>query len=153
MGISRVIWLEVTTLIHATDNEEKVMNAVLSIMPKVVTSKMHIRTRSLEGHYGNPIRLFKATIKSNECLELVLINMIRNLNEFDKIALLDRLPLYLTDKNTLYLRVDKQAAIKGIVSITENDPIRFKIKFKTTSRKKDVLLHEIERMLKDEKVR
>jgi len=116
---------EISVFAHATEDEEKVKQAVKRIAPyELVFESQH-----LSGHYEDPITLITSkTTKKKEATDL-LANIVRKLSSLDKQTLLDELPNHVDPQGNLYLRFDKQRAFHGRVSLQENDSIRVKIKF------------------------
>lgn len=138
--------VEISALIHATEDRKKVEKAISAILSANLSSI--INTRNLCGHYGNPIKLMTILVKSRENLDDFLEGLMIKLRSIDKETLLKELPLHVAEKDTFYLRLNKQAAARGVISLGEEDPIRIKIKFRRIS-KKNNLIHGLERMLKN----
>jgi RNA binding exosome subunit len=138
--------IEINALIHATEDGEKVEKAVSSLIP----GEMHsiLRIRSLSGHYGNPIRLLTASVKPRERLGYFLKSLVAGLGSNDKALLLRELPLHMAGGSTLYVRLDKQAAARGVVCLGRGDPIQIKIKFRRGHGKNN-LIELLKRMLRD----
>ena len=116
---------EISVFAHATEDEVKVQQAIKRIAPYE-----HIfEVQRLSGHYEDPIILITSkTTKKKEANDL-LANIIKKLSTLDRQTLLDELPNHVDPSGNLYLRLDKQRAYNGKVTLHENDPIRIKIKF------------------------
>ncbi|MGC8849393.1 MAG: RNA-binding domain-containing protein [Candidatus Bathyarchaeia archaeon] len=138
--------IDVNTLVHATEDEEKVKMIISSLIPAETHPTLKIIR--LSGHYGNPISLMTVSIRSKGHMENLLKELFAKLGPGDKAALLEELPLHVAGNGAFYLRLNKQAAAKGIVSLGEEDPIQIKIKFKPVHVKND-LIDGLERMLKN----
>ena len=116
---------EISVFAHATEDEEKVKQAVKRIAPY----EHAFESQLLSGHYEDPITIITSkTTKKKEATDL-LANIIRKLSSLDKQTLFDELPNHVDPQGNLYLRFDKQRAFHGRISLQENDPIRVKIKF------------------------
>ena len=139
-----------STLIHATENENKVKRAINTLFSSAIMPTLLIQSRSLRGHYRNPITLLNVTVVNNNKLHEVLEYLLLHLEKTDKILLYNKLSLYY-DKNTFYLRLDKQAAVKGILSLKQEDPIKVQFTFRHSSKHKDIGFI-LRRLLRNEKI-
>jgi RNA binding exosome subunit len=116
---------EITVFAHATEDEEKVKQAVKHVAPY----EHAFKSQRLSGHYDDPINLLTSkTTKKKEAMDL-LCNIINKLSSLDKQTLLDELPNHIDPRGNLYIRLDKQRAYNSKVTLHENDPIRIKIRF------------------------
>ena len=116
---------EISVFAHATEDEEKVKQAVKRIAPY----EHEYESQRLSGHYDDPITLLTSkTVKRKEVTDL-LANIVNKLSSIDRQTLLDELSNHVDEKGNLYLRLDKQKAFNGRAVLQENDPIRIKVKF------------------------
>ncbi|MBS7644712.1 MAG: RNA-binding domain-containing protein [Candidatus Bathyarchaeia archaeon] len=136
--------VDVNALIHATEDEEKVKMAVSSLIPGEAYPALKIIR--LSGHYGNPISLMTASVKSREHPEDLFKELMTKLGSGDKAALIKELPLHIAGNGVFYIRLDKQSAAKGVISLGREDPIQIKVKFKLIRGKND-LIDRLKRML------
>lgn len=111
---------EINIIIHATEDENKVLNAVLNTL-KINNKKININRRSVSGHFGNPIMFISISIK--EDVFSIVENIINNLDLPDKIKLINELEEYF-EGSKLYLRLDKQAICVGKIRLSESESIR-----------------------------
>lgn len=146
LGIPSIVKIEISALIHATEDRKKVEKAVSTILPPKLSSIVNVK--NLHGHYGNPIKLMTISIKSRENLSPLLKELITKLGSIDREILLKELPLHIAKNDTFYIRLNKQAAAKGITSLGEEDPIRIKVKFRRVPKKND-LIYKLVRMLEN----
>ena len=114
---------------HATEDLDKVMEAVQNVLPSDHIEDVTFKRSNLEGHYGNPITFFDARIKDKETVRALVENISANLSSWDKEAL-DRTMNRCVEKGSLFIRLDKQAALKGKIKFATSDPIRIRIRFK-----------------------
>lgn len=116
---------------HATEDVDKVRAAVLNLIPPSLRSSIKITQERLEGYYGNPIVVMKATV-SDEAEEVVeyLSNL---MSVYDRRALSDSLALRIDDSNNFYVRVDKQWAYRGEARVANHDDV-IKVKISLSSR-------------------
>jgi RNA binding exosome subunit len=114
---------------HATEDVDKVMEAVQNVLPSDHTENISFKRSNLEGHYGNPITFFDARIKDKETVRALVENLSANLSSLDKDEL-GRTINRCVEKGSLYIRLDKQAALRGKTKFATSDPIRIRIRFR-----------------------
>ena len=114
---------------HATEDLDKVMEAVQNVLPNDHIEDITFKRSNLEGHYGNPITFFDARIKDKETVRALVENLSANLSSLDKEELGRTINRYV-EKGSLYIRLDKQAALKGKTKFSTSDPIRIRIRFR-----------------------
>jgi len=121
--------IEVRSFAHATEDPDKVMEATKRIFPTDSLEEVEFRRTSLKGHYGNPITLFEAKIKEEKTIKGLIDNLFPRISAVDKESLLREIGSHV-EKGSLYLRLDKQAALHGDIKLCTADPIRVRIHFK-----------------------
>jgi RNA binding exosome subunit len=124
-----VAYIDIRFCAHATEDLEKVTQAIKNILPLDHVEKIKFRQRIVDGHYGNPITFFETRIKDKEILKAIIENISVNLNSYDKKELKRKIDRCF-EKGNLYIRLDKQAAFTGKIKFVISDPIRIRIKFK-----------------------
>lgn len=115
---------EVNLVLHATEDESKVLKAIEEIL--LVPSTRFLRSTS-EGHYKNKIVLQKAILSSKEAVMLAK-RVISLLNSTDREHLSRLVNDYADEKGNLYIRLDKQRICQGRVLLSETDAIRIRFK-------------------------
>jgi RNA binding exosome subunit len=126
---SPIGYIDVRVFAHATEDPEKVLNAVRNILPEELSENIVFQKTSLTGHHGNPIMLFGTKLTDKQALPAALQKIGAGLTALDKEALERNMKLHL-EKGNLYLRFNKQSACQSEVRFSQNDPIHFKIHFK-----------------------
>lgn len=125
----------VSTLAHATEDEQKVLKALRVLLPEEV----EVRRGKLKGHHGNPIFTFTASIKQRRLVRELLARVATKLRagELDKLS---RVALKGVDETChLYLRFDKQLAYAGELALTEcGDAVHVKLKVAAYPAKREV---------------
>lgn len=121
--------VEISFFAHATEDENKVIEAVRKLLPALQVAHLVFKKSSLRGHHGNPITLFEANIEEKEAVRAVVENLASGLNSLDKEKLLREVKLHV-EKGNLYLRFDKQKAFQGQFKLGVSDPIRFRLRLK-----------------------
>jgi len=124
-----VALVEVSFFAHATEDENKVVEAARNLLPATQVENVAFSKSSLRGHHGNPITLFEARFKEKEILSAVLETLSSGLSVLDKENLAREVELHL-EKGSLYLRFDKQVAFQGQFKLGVSDPIRVRLRFK-----------------------
>ena len=124
-----IAYVDIRFCAHATEDQDKVMKAVYNIFPADHSEELTFKTSSLEGHYGNPITFFETRIKNKETVRTLVENLSANLSSLDKDELGRELHRCV-EKGSLYLRLDKQAALQGKIKLVTSDPIRIRIRFR-----------------------
>lgn len=124
-----VSYVDLRFFAHATEDLDKVVEAVQRVLPAKHLENITFRRRNLRGHYGNPIVLFEARLKGKEVIQALMENLAANLNTLDKENLLRDIAKRI-EKGTLYLRLDKQAASLEELKLCTADPIHIRIRFR-----------------------
>ena len=124
-----IAYVDVRFCAHATEDLDKVMEAVQNVLPSSHIEDIAFKRSSLEGHYGNPITFFETRIKDKQTVKALVENISSNLSVLDKDELA-RTIHRCVEKGSLYLRLDKQAAFKGKTKLVTSDPIRIRIRFR-----------------------
>ena len=124
-----VSYIDLRFFAHATEDLDKVVEAVQRVLPAKYLENVAFRRRNLRGHYGNPIILFEARLKGKEMIQAFMENLAANLNTIDKENLLRDITKR-TEKGNLYLRLDKQAAFLEKLKLCTADPIHIRIRFR-----------------------
>lgn len=124
-----IAYIDIRFFAHATEDLNKVIKAVQNVLPANHVDDIVFKRDNLQGHYGNPILLFETRIKKKETVKAVIENFSSHLRELDKKALHEEIDLYM-QKGSLYIRLDKQAALQGELKLCTTDAIRLRIRFK-----------------------
>ena len=98
-------WVEVRAYCHATEDEEKVLAAMRTVLPEA-----EVKREPLAGHFGNPLVRLAARAENAPGIKEVWRRIVAALGK-DEVArdLEDRI-----DEDLVYhLRLDKQAAFLG----------------------------------------
>jgi RNA binding exosome subunit len=115
--------VEVTYLVHATEDKMKVEGAVgrllgITIQPVV---------ERLEGHFGNEILSVKLHLTGEEAAKAVK-SVITSLPDDVRAELVANTSEYLDEHSAFFLRLDKQRLVSGILAIGAGDSVRLKLK-------------------------
>jgi len=113
--------VEITTSIHATEDDVKVRKAVLNLIPDELRNKVKIKQLTFQGHYGNPIKRLTLAITGGNA-DKVFKNIISKMTETDRRIIDTTLDNRLTSSH-LYIRLSKQEAYQGNIVLYEGDDI------------------------------
>jgi RNA binding exosome subunit len=121
---SEVQSLEVSYLLQATEDEEKVKRAVGGLLG----GEFPEERQEAEGHHGNRIVWIRHRLTGDQA-EAALGKIVAHLGEDEKTAILGGLSGALDEHNALYIRLSKQVLVmKGDAALAGSDPIRVKVK-------------------------
>lgn len=132
-----VAYVDVRFCAHATEDLDKVMDAVQNVLPSDHIENIIFKRSNVEGHYGNPITFFDTRIKNKKIVKAMVENLSANLSSLDKEELA-RTINRCVEKGSLFIRLDKQAALKGKTKFATSDPIRIRVRFRK-NRTEDVI--------------
>jgi len=124
-----IAYIDVRFFAHATEDLNRVVKAAETILPTDHLDDIVFKRKNLRGHYGNPITLFEARIKRREMVKAFVENLSTGLSGLDKETLLSEIGLHV-EKGSLYIRLDKQAALQGEFKLCTADPIRVRVRFR-----------------------
>jgi RNA binding exosome subunit len=100
--------------VAATEDEQRVREAL-----SIFVSLDSISATSVEGHFGNEIKILEATLKKRDARAFFQI-LREQLPKEDLSKLRRETPERLDEDNHFHLRLDKQAAYKGMVRLTDS---------------------------------
>lgn len=133
--------LELETIVHATEDLDKVVEAVMNVLPTRARRRLRLKVKELKGHYGNPIKLLRARTRDASLASAVLRHVIASLPNPERAEVITNLERRLSG-GFLFLRLDKQRAFLGEVRLCEVDPIW--MKFSLVSSKPDEVRKALE---------
>lgn len=125
-------YIDIRVFAHATEDTEKVLNAVRNVLPKEAVDTVTFNKSNLTGHHGNPIILLEARIKEKSVSQAVFEKLASSLTMLDKEQLGNEIMQHV-EKGSLYLRFGKQLAYLNELKFSSVDPIHFRIQFKKHS--------------------
>jgi len=126
-----IVSVEFSTIVHATEDADRVTEAVLNIIPSELRSSISFTRRYLEGHHRNPIVMLTARVAEKEMAKAIVKHLFTMLSRSERRELNLDLEKSLDEENNFYTRLDKQEAVNGRVKLTREDPIRVKVRTKT----------------------
>ncbi|MBD3171190.1 hypothetical protein GF326_01835 [Candidatus Bathyarchaeota archaeon] len=118
--------VEISVLVHATEDRSKVLKAVRRLFPQEMDLPVY-KEEKLDGYYGDPIRSFYFNIKNRRPATDIFNHILDSLSSLDYVTLLDELAPRMDDTKNFYLRFSKQKAYQGKVALETHDPIKVKV--------------------------
>lgn len=127
--------LEITVLVHATEDGIKIKNKILEYINRTDES-LNIVSQSTEGHWKNPIHVLKISITKE--IDDIFRNLVKELNvTYGDDSTVEYLKHNTNEKGFLFIRLDKQKFMGDKIFIHDADPIR--LIFKTKNIEKNFL--------------
>lgn len=113
-------YLDIRAFCYGTEDEERVTEAMRTVLP----ADADIERSSSVGHHGDTIVVFSARIERADEIRTVLSRLeAADITDTVLAELDDRLD----DNNSLFVRLDKQAAFRGDIRLGEGISIRGKV--------------------------
>lgn len=122
--------MEIRAFAHATEDVDKVVQAVKNLFPQQAAEELVFKKTCLKGHHGNLIVLLKVKIRDKTMLKAFIERLSEGLSTLDKEFLGRNFEQHVR-KGSLYLRLDKQSAFMGELRFGSADPLHLRIGFKT----------------------
>ena len=115
--------VEVSCFVHATEDGAKVKSAVV----RALGVGEGPSEEPLEGHFGNPI-IHLVWHASGDAAWTVFGRLVEFMGEGGRNEVLGGLERQTDEHGALYLRLDKQALVRGAALFSSSDPIRVRVK-------------------------
>jgi RNA-binding protein len=109
----------VNVFVRSTEDESKVLAAFRLIVPENVL----IERQPVTGHFGNSIVILKARTEQAQAIRLIIRAIGHKLSKREFIRLREQIPQHLSEKCTLVVKFNKQAAARGVLELGDDDPI------------------------------
>ncbi len=121
-GVSEITLIEISAFVHATEDFEKVLQCIKSIVP----FDFKFDVSSAKGYYGNPITIINVRIKRKKEIKKILENILRKLSKEDRDRILSELDDRV-DKSRFFLRFDKFEAYNGRLKLGKGIQVVFTV--------------------------
>lgn len=143
--------VRLTTFIQATEDEDKVLDAIATFIPEEIDEDDIIfDIDETKGFFGNPIKVVNVEIKRSKAVRQFLGHFKKLLSEEDKRYIIENLDEKVDDEGTLYVRFNKQKAYLGDVEIDEGaDVIQVRIKVKAFPMRKEAVVKAVREWLEE----
>ena len=139
-------YVEIEVLAHATEDPDKVTQAIKNLFPPIHRDEVSFTQTSLKGHHGNPITLYKTRIQKKPIITAFIENLSSQLNNENKKTLHKNIERHIDEKGSLFIRLNKQSALLNKIELEYEDPIRIQIKFNIWQKSKENMIklsHEL----------
>ena len=133
--------LDVSFLLHATEDGERVMTAVRGL----IETEGPFETDEMEGHFGNRIKKVGFRLHGDQATNAFSVLTTR-LPAGLKKELARDIDKLVDEHSSLFLRLDKQKLVKGQIAAGYEDAIRLKVKpraFLMHGRARDFFLEQL----------
>ena len=127
--------IELSFIEHATEDSPKILSVIEN---KLKIDKKLFTYFTAKGHFENEINLFKSII-NDEDAEQHIRNIINKIDHNEKKLLLDNIENHIDKKSNFYLRIDKQKLFSDIITTSEKDALRIKIKHYNDKTTKEII--------------
>jgi len=143
--------VRITTFIHATEDEDKVLDAIATFIPEEIDEEdIYFDVSETRGYFGNPIKVVNAEVKRSRAIRSFLENLKELLSEEDRSYILEHLDEKVDEEGTLYLRFNKQKAYLGEVELDEGaDVVQIRIKVKAFPMRKEAVIKDVREWLEE----
>jgi RNA binding exosome subunit len=122
---------KLSTFAHATEDPEKVKQALFNLLPPSLRDTITIQSDNLKGHFKNPIVIFSVKLSKKRLIEEFVTYLSQTLPEQDKAQLTMEFDQRFAVKNVFYIRFSKQDAYKGRLTVKHiGDDIQLELKIK-----------------------
>ncbi len=112
--------------VHATESLERVKKAIRNVAG---IEDLKISSTKLYGHYGNEIIVLSVRSRETDLAKAIWMNILGGMDEDSKKSLMRTLKRRV-DQRSLYVRLNKQGAYLGRISLDDrSDVIRVRVTF------------------------
>ncbi|WP_297498446.1 RNA-binding protein [Thermococcus sp.] len=141
--------VRLTTFIQATEDEDKVLEAIATFIPdEIDDDDVHFDVEETTGFFGNPIRVVNVEIQRNRSVRVFLRYFRELLSDEDRKYLLEHLDEKVDEEGILYIRFNKQKAYLGEAEVDEGpDVIQVRIKVKAFPMRKESVVKAVREWL------
>ena len=144
---TRAFSVKISAIIHATEDPEKVARAIRYLSVGWTSSGLTmIRAK---GHHGNEIATSVLMIRNAKNAQIFLKNIWSSLSQLDRTEICSSLASRIDSTGTMFLRIDKQEALKGRIRLENTDPVKIEISFRTELSKRNEFVDNIRKRLEE----
>lgn len=118
--------LEASCFVQATEDEVRLRESIAKALGTARAPEAEV----LEGHFGNRIVRLVWRITGEEA-SASFVALMSLLGRDGRRELARELPACLDEHGALYVRLDKQALVEGVASLSSSDPVRVRAKPRT----------------------
>lgn len=111
--MTRIDFASIQTFCHATESEEKVLEALQKLYP-------FFEKKKAAGHFGNPILVLEAHLTRRREID-TLIKLLKGDVASQLVSDLER---RMDEKGNIYIRLDKQALYRGNLVLKDSGEVK-----------------------------
>jgi RNA binding exosome subunit len=143
--------VRLTTFIQATEDEDKVLDAIGTFIPEEIDEDDVIfDVEETKGFFGNPIKVVNVEIKRSKAVRAFLKHFKELLSDEDRRYLIDHIDEKVDEEGTFYVRFNKQEAYLGEAEVDEGpDVIQVRIKVKAFPMRKEAVVKAVKEWLEE----
>jgi len=116
--------ISVAFLAHSTEDHERLMKLV---MDKLGILENEVTSEKIEGYFGNEILSVKAHVIGPRA-QIVTTAILSRLSRNSRLLLMSELEKSIDEHDSLYLRIDRQMLETDEIYLSDEEPIRVKVK-------------------------
>lgn len=114
--------IEISILIHATENKQKVLGALVGFL-ELPQESIQIKSVKTEGHWRNPID--RLIISVNNDVDRIFDRLCGRLSKtYDDHYVINYIKTNTDAKGHIYIRLDKQNLCNGEIMLSDKDSVR-----------------------------
>jgi RNA binding exosome subunit len=144
---ARAVSTRVSVLVHATEDQAKVVNLLWNVCPEGFPRKLE--TASLKGHYGNQIVRIQIRANGTTKSDRLLGKLWASFSEADKREILSNVENHLDSSGSFHLRLDKQQCSLGRIVLGDSDPVKLEIRFTFRGEPRESIADGVKEKLED----
>lgn len=114
--------LVVRVYVHATEDEDRVLEAIYNIIPREMLEDASVDVEEYEGHYGNPIKVITFRLRGDSARR-AFKELLSRMDSMDRSHVASSLDDRVDKTGTLHIRFSKQEAYQGRVTLFESDDV------------------------------
>jgi len=146
-SLARAVSAKISTIRHATEDPEKVAQAIRNL--SLGETSLGFTMNRAKGHHGNEITTSVFMIRNAKHAEIFLKNIWRGLSRLDRTEVYSSLASRIDSTGSMFLRIDKQAALKGRIRLENTDPVKIEISFRTEPSKRNEFVDNVRKTLEE----
>src|SRR5260370_18571738 len=144
---ARAVSVKISTITHATEDPEEVAQAIRNLC--LGDTSLRFIINRAKGHHGNEIATSAFTIRNAKNAEIFLKNIWSGLSQLDRTEVYSSLASRIDSAGTMFLRLDKQAALRGRIRLEKTDPVKIQISFRNDPSKRNEFVDNIRKTLEE----
>ncbi len=151
MGKIRAHHIRITTFIQATEDEDKVLEAISTFIPEDIDDDDVLwDINETRGFFGNPIKVVNVEIRRSRAVRQFLDHFKGLLDREGRDYLLERLNEKVDEEGTFYVRFNKQKTYLGEPVVEDcDDAVQIRIKVKAFPMRKETVVKAVREWLEE----